>query len=296
MKYSANDIEKIIYKYLPLEEGYAKPVISAMNYAFKAGGKRLRPMMMKLCYDMFSDSENDVSVVGPFMAAIEMIHTYSLIHDDLPALDNDELRRGLPTVHVKYGEDMAILAGDGLLNYAYETAANVFMDNPGNVDVEKAYMVLTRKPGIAGMIGGQVLDVIMTKKEVDDDQLEYIYVNKTSALIECSMMVGALLAGADNDTIESIEQIARAVGMAFQVQDDILDITSDIETLGKPVNSDAKNEKYTYVTIHGIDKSREYVNKMSEKANDILSNLKVKNETAKLELMELISTLIDRDK
>ena len=163
MKYSTEDIEKIIYPYLPVEEGYPETVITAMNYAFRAGGKRLRPMMMKLCFDLFSKNAEDSSVVGPFMAAIEMIHTYSLIHDDLPALDNDVLRRGLPTVHVKFGEDIAILAGDGLLNYAFETAAKAFLVKPGDINIEKAFMLLASKPGIFGMIG--IVCIMKWKKD-----------------------------------------------------------------------------------------------------------------------------------
>lgn len=294
MKYSTKDIEDIIYSYLPVEEGYAKPVIEAMNYAFRAGGKRLRPMMMKLCFDMFS--EEDDGVVGAFMAAIEMIHTYSLIHDDLPALDNDELRRGLPTVHVKYGEDIAILAGDGLLNYAFQTAAATFKLAPFDEKIGKAMYVLTAKPGIDGMIGGQTLDVVMCGKELDDNQLDYIYKNKTSALIECAMTIGATLGGADEATIAKIEEVAYAVGMAFQVQDDILDIIGDQDKLGKPVLSDEKNDKYTYVTIHGMEEAKNYVNIMSDKANNILKGLTVKNQRAKEALMNLIVELINRDR
>lgn len=297
MKYSVNDIEKIIYAYLPEEKGYNKPVLEAMNYAFRAGGKRLRPMMMRLCYDMYAGDENgNVQVIELFMAAIEMIHTYSLIHDDLPALDNDALRRGKPTVHVQYGEDIAILAGDGLLNYAYETAAKAFSLSPGNQAVEKAYQVLAAKPGIYGMIGGQTLDVIMSGKKINSEELSYIYLNKTSALIACSMMIGALLGGASDDAAAEIEHAARAIGMAFQVQDDILDIVGDENKLGKPINSDEKNEKYTYVTLHGMDASKKYVHDMSEKANTIISKLAVRDGAAKAELMELISTLIDRDR
>lgn len=297
MKYSVNDIEKIIYVYLPTEEGYAKPVLEAMNYAFRAGGKRLRPMMMRLCYDMYvGEEKRQEQVIGLFMAAIEMIHTYSLIHDDLPALDNDALRRGKPTVHVQYGEDIAILAGDGLLNYAYETAAKAFSLMPGNISVEKAYQVLATKPGIYGMVGGQTLDVIMSGKKIDKDELSYIYLNKTSALIACSMMTGALLGGADTEAVDKLEEAACAIGMAFQVQDDILDIIGDENKLGKPVNSDEKNEKYTYVTLHGMDHAKKYVHDMSERANTIIETLSVRDEAAKQELMILISTLIDRDR
>lgn len=295
MVYSTEDIEKIIYKYLPEETGYPKKVLQAMNYAFKAGGKRLRPIMMKLCYDMFAKEEN-LSLVGPFMAAIEMIHTYSLIHDDLPALDNDELRRGKPTVHVKFGEDIAILAGDGLLNYAFSVASKAFLVMPGSVAVEKAFSILASKPGIYGMIGGQTLDVIMSGKPLTDDELEYIYLNKTSALIECAMTIGATLAGASYEDIDKISQVARAVGMAFQVQDDILDITGDEAKLGKPVLSDEKNDKFTYVTIHGMEESLRYVNNMSDKANNILKELSVENEDAKEALTKLIIQLIDRDR
>ncbi len=296
MKYSTEDIEKILYSYLPEEEGYQKDVIIAMNYAFKAGGKRLRPMLMKLCYDMFAENTVDTAIVGPFMAAIEMIHTYSLIHDDLPALDNDALRRGLPTVHVKFGEDMAILAGDGLLNYAFETAAKAFIHSPGDKRVEEAFMLLTSKPGIYGMIGGQVLDVAMSGKKIDDNQLEFIYLNKTAALIECAMMIGAVLGGADQKAVKSIGEAATAIGMAFQVQDDVLDVLGDEATIGKPVLSDEKNEKYTYVTIYGIDEAKIYVNNMSDKANNIIDSLSMVNVEAKNDLETLIKTLIDRDR
>ncbi len=294
MKYSAKDIEDIIYKYLPAEEGYQKPVIEAMNYSFKAGGKRLRPMLMKLCYDMFATEEN-MDVIGPFMAAIEMIHTYSLIHDDLPALDNDMYRRGQLTCHAKYGEDIAILAGDGLLNFAFETASKAFSACHGNVGVEKAFVRLARRPGIHGMIGGQVLDVIMSGKPLDEEQIDFINLNKTAALIECAMEIGAILAGADEEICGKIRDVARCVGLAFQVQDDVLDIIGDEAKLGKPVKSDEKNAKYNYATIHGIDKAKEYVNTMSNNANTILDSLTASSQEAKEELIELINSLINRE-
>ncbi len=291
-------VEKIIYKYLPTAKGYQQNVIYAMNYAFSAGGKRLRPRFMKLCHDMFTDVSDiyDESVIGPFMAAIEMIHTSSLIHDDLPALDNDDLRRGKPTVHVKFGEDIAILAGDGLLNYAFETAAKAFLIRPKDEGIEKAFTVLCKKAGIYGMLGGQSKDVVMSGKKLSLDELNYIYINKTSALIESSMMVGAYIAKADDETVLKLEEAARAVGMAFQVQDDILDIVGNEDVIGKPVHSDEKNEKYTYATIYGIEASKKYVEEMSKKAEDIINSIEVKNDDAKKELCELIKTLIDRDK
>lgn len=294
--YKASDIEKIIYEFIPEASGYASPVIEAMNYSYKAGGKRLRPMLMKLCYDMYADGNMDERVIGSFMSAIEMVHTYSLIHDDLPALDNDELRRGKPTCHIKFGEDMAILAGDGLLNYAYEVAANAFGYMPGNVSVEKAFKILASKPGIYGMIGGQTLDVYKNGTRLSKDELLYIYENKTAALIEASMMIGALLGGAADDEVEKIRRAAYAVGIAFQVQDDILDIIGDASVLGKNVLSDEKNEKCTFVTLYGMDEAKAYVRDMSDNANELLNGLVVKDETAKEELIKVISALIDRDR
>ena len=298
MKNNASDIEKIINKFMPTAKGFQQDILSAMNYAFSAGGKRLRPMMMKLCYDMFliESEEYNEEIIGPYMAAIEMIHTSSLIHDDLPALDNDELRRGKPTVHIKFGEDVAILAGYGLLNFAYETAAKVFTKKPGDKGIEKAFSVLASKSGVYGMLGGQALDVVMTGKRLTDAQLDYIYLNKTAALIECSMMVGAYLAGADDTAVKMLENAARAVGIAFQVQDDILDVKGDEEIIGKPIHSDEKNDKYTYVTIHGMEKAKRYVKELSDKANEILRGMEVSNDSARDELCELISLLIDRDR
>lgn len=294
MKYSAKDMEDIIYQYLPKCEGHQKDVIAAMNYAVMAGGKRLRPLMMKLCHDMFCDDDDNALEV--FMAAIEMIHTYSLIHDDLPALDNDSMRRGKPTVHVAFGEDIAILAGDGLLNLAYETAAEAFTQRPADTAVEQAYVYLAKKPGIYGMIGGQTLDVVMSGKPLDKEQLNYIYENKTSALIECALMIGAALGGADEKTVQKLEEAGRAVGLAFQVQDDILDITGDEAKLGKPVMSDEKNNKITYVSIYGMEQAAAYVKDMSKRAECILRELTVTNEAARAELIELVNMLINREK
>lgn len=290
----SEEIEKIIYKYLPEESIHSIVVIDAMNYAIKAGGKRIRPLLMNLTYKMFGGNE---LVIEPFMAAIEMIHTYSLIHDDLPALDNDDYRRGLLTVHKKFGEDIAILAGDALLNFAFETASKAFLIKPGDASIEKAFVVLCRKPGINGMIGGQTADICLTGGKMTWEQLEYIYLNKTAALIECAMEIGALLAGVLEETVDKIEEIARLVGMAFQVQDDILDVLGDEKTIGKPVGSDIKNNKYTYTTIYGIEEAKKYVIDASKNALDILNSIsEIKDESYKNELNELILALIYRDK
>ncbi len=282
-------VEDIIRAYMPKEEGYAKTVLSAMNYTINAGGKRLRPMLMQETYRMFGGTD---TIVEPFMAAIEMIHTYSLVHDDLPALDNDDYRRGRKTAHIVYGEAMAILAGDALLNYAYETAAKAFTMTQDLVPVVRAYTILTQKPGIYGMIGGQTADVELTGTKLSEDELEYIYENKTGALIEASMMIGAVLAGADTDTVKTVEHLAGIVGKAFQIQDDILDIEGTQEELGKPLHSDEENGKVTYVTIHGLLQSKMDVENLSQEAVHILDGFEQEN----MFLRELLLSLVHRKK
>ncbi len=281
------EVEQIVTSFLPKEEGYQKTVLEAMNYSVSAGGKRLRPMLMLETYRMFGGTSK---VIEPFMAAIEMIHTYSLIHDDLPAMDNDEYRRGRKTTHVVYGEAMAILAGDALLNYAFETAASAFVLDEGNPAIGKAFMILASKAGVYGMIGGQVLDVESEGKEIDADTLKFIHIHKTSALLESAMLIGAVLAGASEQQQRTVELAARKLGLAFQIRDDILDVTGNTDELGKPVGSDEKNHKNTYVALEGLEKAKEDVKRYSESAIDRLKSLPVRNEF----LYELIEELIDR--
>ncbi len=283
------EVEKTIYAYLPEETGYQKTVLQAMNYSMKAGGKRLRPMMMEQTYLMFGGNERDV--IEPFMAAIEMIHTYSLIHDDLPALDNDDYRRGRKTNHVVFGEDMAILAGDGLLNFAFETASKAFHGDERDIRIARAFRILTSKPGIYGMIGGQVVDVESSgeNEKITMDKLLYIHENKTAALIECAMMVGAILGGATAEETRIIEKIAKNIGLAFQIQDDILDITSTTEELGKPVGSDEKNEKQTYITLKGMEQSVKDVEEYTKEAVDLFDKLPYKNEFLRNLLLSLVN-------
>lgn len=282
----ARQIEQIIAKYLPKEEGFQKTVLEAMNYTMNAGGKRLRPMLLQETYRMFGGMDDHI--VEPFMAAIEMIHTYSLIHDDLPALDNDDYRRGRKTAHIVYGEAMAILAGDGLLNYAFETATKAFDGNLGNANVARALIVLTKKPGIYGMIGGQTADVELTGQTLTMEQLMFIYKLKTGALLEAAMMIGAILAGREEEDIQKIEQIARKIGIAFQIQDDILDVTSTMEELGKPIHSDEKNEKVTYVTIHGLEQSKKEVETLTKEAIEMLDSFSAQNEFLRKLLLYLV--------
>lgn len=281
------EVEQIVTSFLPKEEGYQKTVLEAMNYSVSAGGKRLRPMLMLETYRMFGGTSK---VIEPFMAAIEMIHTYSLIHDDLPAMDNDEYRRGRKTTHVVYGEAMAILAGDALLNYAFETAASAFVLDEGNPAIGKAFMILASKAGVYGMIGGQVVDVESEGKEIDADTLKFIHIHKTSALLESAMLIGAVLAGASEQQQRTVELAAREIGLAFQIRDDILDVTGNTDELGKPVGSDEKNHKNTYVALEGLEKAKEDVKRYSESAIDRLKSLPVRNEF----LYELIEELIDR--
>ena len=275
----AQEIETILKKYLPEESGYQKTVLEAMNYSMLAGGKRLRPMLMQETYRMCGGKG---SVVEPFMAAIEMIHTYSLVHDDLPAMDNDEYRRGRKTTHVVYGEGMAVLAGDALLNYAFETAMKAFAScKVDEIPLTERYMavadalsVLAKKAGIYGMIGGQTADIEAENSDtVNEEQLLFIHKHKTAALIEASMMVGAVLAGADKETVDRLETCACNIGVAFQIQDDILDITGDAAQLGKPIGSDEKNNKQTYVTLRGLEAAKTDVEKLSAEAISILRDM-----------------------
>lgn len=283
------EIDSMIAGYLPREEGYQKKVIEAMNYSVLAGGKRLRPMLMQETYRLFGGKSK---VIEPFMAAIEMIHTYSLVHDDLPAMDNDEYRRGKKTTHAAYGEAFGILAGDGLLNYAFETALTAFDLEPGNKNIARALKILAEKAGIYGMIGGQTADVQASGAGLDETQLDFIYRLKTGALLEASMLIGAVLAGATKNEQRLVEGAALDLGMAFQIQDDILDITSTQEVLGKPIGSDAKNEKTTYVTLYGMDQAKEEVESFSKRAVGRLEELVVKNEF----LVQLMLYLIHREK
>ena len=286
MKQKVNEIEEILDEYLPAAEGYQKQIMEAMAYSVTAGGKRLRPMLMQETFRLFG---GEGKVVEPFMAALEMIHTYSLVHDDLPAMDNDEYRRGRKTTHVVYGEAMGILAGDALLNYAFETAVKAFDIAPEkSLQIGKALKILAEKAGIYGMIGGQVVDVASCGKGLDEAMLNFIYELKTGALIESAMMIGAVLAGATQEQVRTVEKIASDVGIAFQIQDDILDVTSTQEELGKPIHSDEKNEKSTYVTIKGLDEAAKDVERISEEAVELLQSLNLENPYLTWLIQELV--------
>lgn len=288
LRSSVAQINSILASYLPDETGLQKTVLEAMNYSVNAGGKRLRPMLMQETYRLFGGCDQ---IVEPFMAALEMIHTYSLVHDDLPAMDNDEYRRGKKTTHAVYGETMGILAGDALLNYAFEVASDAVAAMP-TPETAKAMQILAKKAGVYGMIGGQVVDIESENKETDLDTVTFIHKNKTAALIESAMLIGAVLAGATPEQQQKVEQIATDVGVAFQIRDDILDVTSSTEVLGKPVGSDEKNRKATYVSLRGLDQARQDVAFLSQRALDTLAALEGRNPF----LEELIKMLISREK
>lgn len=293
-------VETVIKKYLPEEKGYQKTVVEAMNYSILAGGKRLRPMLMQETFRLFGGSGE---VVEPFMAALEMVHTYSLVHDDLPCMDNDEYRRGKKTTHVVYGEGMAVLAGDGLLNYAFETAVKAFgtadgMQAPDRV--ARALGVFAGKAGIYGMIGGQTADIEAEDREmkgcpVTEDGLLFIHEHKTAALIQSAMMTGAILAGADGEAVRQMEKCAYNIGIAFQIQDDILDVTGSLEVLGKEVGSDAKNHKTTYVTLKGMEQAKRDVERLSGEAVSILASFSLRSLRNEF-LEELVLQLVGREK
>ena len=290
----AEEAYDLIKVFIPKEEGLQKRVAEAMNYSFNSGGKRLRPLFMIESYRLFEGK--DLSKIAPFMAAIEMIHTYSLIHDDLPAMDNDDYRRGRLTNHKMFDEATAILAGDGLLNYAFETVSKA-MKEETDIDMLKrmvsANEVLSRKAGIYGMIGGQIVDLEMEhKKDVSLDTLLFIHKCKTAALIEASLMIGAIIAGASDEDVKKMENAGYNTGLAFQIQDDILDVTGDSAVLGKSVGSDEKNEKTTYVSLKGLKESEDEQKRLSEEAVEIVKGLSKDDPF----LCDLIEYLITRNK
>ena len=290
MQEKITEIEAVLKEFLPKEMSEQKTIFQAMEYSLMAGGKRLRPMLLQESYELFGGKEKEV--VHAFMAAMEMIHTYSLVHDDLPAMDNDDYRRGKETTHRVFGEDMGILAGDALLNYAYETAVSGVEKAERKGEAVQALSILAKKAGVFGMVGGQVVDVEQTGKILTKEQLDFIYRLKTGALLEAALMAGAALAGAGKKELRSLEEIGRNVGMAFQIQDDILDLTSTTKELGKPVLSDAKNEKTTYVSLYGMEKAKYAVEEYSNQALKKLTGLPAESAY----LNTLIVKLIHRKK
>ena len=293
LKTRTAEIEQLIGTYLPEETGHQKTILEAMNYSMTAGGKRLRPMLMQEMCRLFTGCL--LESVIPFMAAVEMSHTSSLVHDDLPCRDDDMMRRGKPSTWAEFGEDIGVLTGDALMMYAFETAASAFetsIDPDELSRIGRAMGILARKTGVYGMIGGQTVDVELAGGPIPKDKLDFIYRLKTGALIEASMLIGAVLGGAAEEDCKIVESLALKIGMAFQIQDDILDVTGSQEVIGKPVNSDEKNKKTTYVTLEGLDKAKKDVEQISAEAIEELGKLPGNNEF----LEQLIHVLINRQK
>ena len=286
MKARIHHVDAVIRDYMPKETGFQKTLLSAMNYSMESGGKRLRPIMLECAFQMYGGTG---SLAGPFMAAIEMIHTSSLIHDDLPALDNDSMRRGRKTTHKVYGEALAILAGDALMNYAYETASAAFSlaDARQQVWAAKALRILSTKSGVYGMLGGQSCDVECEGRELTEGQVEFINQHKTAALFEASLMAGAALAGASDEETAILETVGKKAGLAFQIRDDILDVTGSESELGKPIGSDVRNRKTTFVSLFGLSAGKARVERLSAEAMEAFDRLSVKHDFLRHVLGEL---------
>lgn len=253
-------VEAALPGYLPREENLQKTVQEAMAYSLLAGGKRIRAV---LCLAFCQLCGGTVEEAMPFACAIEMVHAYSLIHDDLPCMDDDDLRRGRPSCHIQYGEAMAVLAGDGLLTLGFETMLNQYYTGKYPPQrVVKAAAELARAIGTGGMIGGQVIDIQHEGKPITGEELNILHTLKTGALIRASAKMGCIIAGAADDIVARADQYAKNIGLAFQITDDILDVTANEEALGKPVHSDSENGKTTYVTLYGMEKSRRIVREL----------------------------------
>lgn len=288
LKYRVDYIEKLLKEHMPEEKGYQKTIFEAMNYSLKAGGKRLRPILTLEACRIVGGNEEDAI---PFAIAIEMIHTYSLIHDDLPALDNDDLRRGRPTNHKVYGDAMAILAGDGLLNYAFEIMLKSSIGKENPAKYLNAINEIAKSSGVYGMIGGQVVDIESEDKKIEMEKLDFIHLNKTAAIIVGCMRAGAIIGDATEKQLENITKYATNIGLSFQIADDILDITGDESKLGKKVGSDIDNNKSTYPSLIGLEKSKEIANDLINEAKTRISNIKGDTEF----LNDLAEYIVARD-
>lgn len=285
--------EKLM-SFIPKAEGLQKTLIEAMNYSLLSGGKRLRPILMLEAWKIFGG--NDEGLIAPFMAAIEMIHTFSLVHDDLPAMDNDLYRRGRKTTHAVYGAGMATLAGDALLNYAFETALRASGRGHDDIVIE-ALKVLALKAGIYGMAGGQCADIESENAEnISDDVIDFVNEHKTACMIESSLMIGGILAGADVESVRKLEEAGSCLGIAFQIRDDILNKTGTEKEMGKPVGNDAEKGKMNYAAVHGIEEAQKKVIDLTARAVSIFDGLYSGKGIEYAFLSELAQRMTDRKK
>lgn len=278
-------IEQAIDEVLPISDVPFRTVLEAMNYSLAGGGKRIRAVMILAFHELCGGNPKDVL---PFACAIEMIHAYSLIHDDLPCMDDDVMRRGKPSCHVQFGEAMALLAGDGLLTHAFSTAlgANIAPER-----ILRAVREMSVAAGAEGMLGGQIIDIENEGKELEPDLLNTLHLMKTGALIRVSAKIGCITAGADEEVIQKADCFARCVGLAFQIVDDILDVTSTPDKLGKPIGSDKENQKTTFVTLYGVHRSREIVGELQAEACNAISGTVLDQNSF---LRQLAQALTDR--
>ncbi len=272
LKERAAMVDDALDKILVPADAYPQTIHDAMRYSVFAGGKRLRPILVMATYEGFGKNPRDVLVIA---STLELIHTFTLIHDDLPCMDDAALRRGKPTSHKVYGEDIAVLAGDALLNFAFEVIAAEGLRGkfpPGGI--LKVIVDLSCALGTLGVLGGQVVDVESAKRdEVTDDELEYIHRHKTAAFFVGAMRIGGHLAGADANQMELLDEFSDAFGLAFQIWDDVLDVTADVSELGKDVGHDAKMGKKTFVSVYGLDKAKEFAQEHAGKARAALDTL-----------------------
>jgi len=280
------DINEYLENYFKGKGQYNKLIYDSASYSLNIGGKRIRPILLALTYYIYKEDYNKVM---PMAAAIEMIHTYSLIHDDLPCMDNDDLRRGKPTNHVKFQENIAVLAGDALLNEAMIIMMDYALKN-GENSLKAAYEVAFAS-GAEGMIGGQVVDVISEGKEISKDELQYMHAKKTGALIKAAILAGAILADAPECDLNALEEYGEKLGLVFQIKDDILDVVGDVEVLGKNTNADKEHDKTNFITVFGLEKCNELCNTLSEECIDILKKLTVNADC----LIKLTYTLLKRE-
>lgn len=280
------EINDFLLNYFSNKGTYNKVIYDSASYSLNIGGKRIRPILMLLIYSMYKENWRDIL---EFSSAIEMIHTYSLIHDDLPCMDDDDLRRGKPTNHKVYGENIAVLAGDTLLNEAMNLMMRFSLKN-GEESLVAAEMIASAS-GPEGMIGGQVVDIINEGKKISEDELKYMHMNKTGALIKVSIMSGAILGEAPEDDIRKLEKFGENLGLAFQIKDDILDVIGSTEKLGKNVLSDEESNKSNFITMHGLEYCIKECERLTKESIEILDSLSVDTEDLKV----LTKELLDRE-
>ena len=280
------EINEFLVNYFSNKGTYNKVIYDSASYSLNIGGKRIRPILMLLTYSMYKENWRDIL---EFSSAIEMIHTYSLIHDDLPCMDDDDLRRGKPTNHKVYGENIAILAGDTLLNEAMNLMMRFSLKN-GEKSLVAAEMIASAA-GPEGMIGGQVVDIINEGKKISEDELKYMHMNKTGALIKVSIMSGAILGEAPEEDIRKLEKFGENLGLAFQIKDDILDVIGSTEKLGKNVLSDEESNKSNFITMYGLEYCIKECERLTKESIEILDSLSVDTKDLKV----LTKELLDRE-